>query len=55
MTDTGRLAPLFVDEIPREIEAAKLYISIPYTTRSTFVRAAAARKWSRPCIPPVSR
>lgn len=32
MTNGERLSPLFVDEIPAELDAGKLYISIQYTT-----------------------
>lgn len=32
MSQTERLEPLFVEEVPRELEAGKLFISIPYAT-----------------------
>ena len=32
MSRIDRLEPEFVEEIPRELEAGKLYVSIPYTT-----------------------
>ena len=32
MSRVDRLEPVFVDEVPREIEPGKLYISVAYTT-----------------------